>query len=338
MLSMKLLGGQRKSFSLSKLRSIRTDVLTHWVFFSWLAQAELSTCSRSPRILPRSLYLSHQFTFWTLGEDYHALLRQYHFDVRGTRIHVRREVQVSVGVGLNNASDRFVEDLDLHHATSSSFDEPLASALAGDLVGNHANAVPAILPMYPNGVSGTHTSSLTPAFIRNSIPIRRLGDGMSEGIGRIRREISSSYNKGKVRSPSRGPRREAVEEAISVPLEFDETDEDFLSVAKGGDDDAVTPALSKTGVSAESRASGTSAGVDDVTPSTPDGEDIWQGWESREVGQTVEEVEKFDDISVVGFLDEEHQQEKERVRNKELGAGVIGKKGKKGKKRVGRST
>lgn len=33
MLSMKLLGGQRKSFSLSKLRSIRTDVLTHWVFF-----------------------------------------------------------------------------------------------------------------------------------------------------------------------------------------------------------------------------------------------------------------------------------------------------------------
>lgn len=306
-------------------------------YLSWLAQAELSTCSRSPRILPRSLYLSHQFTFWSLGEDYHALLRQYHFDVRGTKIHVRREVQVSVGVGLNTTSDRFVEDLDFHHA-SSSFDEPLASALAGDLITNYANSIPAVLPMYPNGISGAHSSSLkTPAFIRNSIPIRRLGDGMSEGFGRIRREISSSYHRNKVRSPSLGPRRDG-EDNISVPLEFDEEDEDFLGVPRSADDVGNRSNIAvATGISAESGTSGTSASAIDVAPPTPEAEDLWKGWESREVGQAVEEVERFDDISVVGFLDEEHQKEKEvreraRAQEMEGNVRVKGKKGKKGKK------
>ncbi|KAF9445816.1 hypothetical protein P691DRAFT_784691 [Macrolepiota fuliginosa MF-IS2] len=313
----------------------------------WLARAELSTCSRSPRILPRSLYLSHQFTFWTLGEDYHALLRQYHFDVRGSKIHVRREVQVSVGVGLNNTSDRFVEDLDLQQlrhgggAGSSSFDEPLASALAGDLVSDYAGSVPTILPMYPNGASGHHRSlsiGKTPAaaFIRNSIPIRRIGDGMSEGLGRIRKEISSSYYQRKGESPGLQPRRDGMED-VSVPLEFDEEDEDFLGVSR---DDAP---LGTTGVSAESGTSGTSVSVNDTdaAPPTPDTtattEDLWKGWESREVGQAVEEMERFDDISVVGFLDEEHQREKEareREARERAAAGGRVKKGRKGKKKV----
>ncbi|KAF5344506.1 hypothetical protein D9756_011356 [Leucocoprinus leucothites] len=378
----------------------------------WLAQAELSTCSRSPRILPRSLYLSHQFTFWTFGEDYHALLRQYQFDVRGSKIHVRREVQVSIGVGLNNTSDRFVDDttpIDFHdhqhqhqhhHGvglggagnTSTSFDEPLASALAGDLVtdyhSTYATSVPAILPAYPNGVSGS--SSKTPAFIRNSIPIRRLGDGMmSSGLGRIRKEISSSYYYQRSgRKP--GPRMEGEEGGgtISVPLEFDEEDEDFLGVPErdatgpnnhsqtGGDNDIVnidiigvggTSIGASTGISAESglttgtsvdTTSGTSASALDVgLPTTPDkepsaeriNEDMWKGWESREVGQMVEEMERFDDISVVGFLDEEHQREKEeaaareRERERERAAAAAAsatipsgraKKGKKGKKRI----
>lgn len=311
--------------------------MTYVVCSSWLARAELSTCSRSPQVLPRSLYLSHQFTFWTLGEDYHALLRQYQFDVRGHKIHVRREVQVSVGVGLNNTSDRFVEDLDLQRAVSSSFDEPLASALAGDLVGDYATSVPTILPMYPNGVSGAQSISSikTPAFIRNSIPIRRLGDGMSEGLGRIRREISSSYHKSKVRSPSLGPRRDG-EDSISVPLEFDEEDEDFLGVVRSTGDSAIKGA---TGISAESGTSCTSASVsvNDAAPPTPDVEDIWKGWESREVGQAVEEMESFDDISVVGLLDEDHQREKEvrervRAQGLEADAGVKMRKGRRGRR------
>jgi len=51
----------------------------------------------------------------------------------------------------------------------------------------------------------------------------------------------------------------------------------------------------------------------------------------------VEEAEKFDDISVVGFLDEEHQQEKERVRSQEVSPVAMGRKGKKkGKRMAGR--
>ncbi|KXN80712.1 hypothetical protein AN958_08245 [Leucoagaricus sp. SymC.cos] len=367
----------------------------------WLAQAELSTCSQSPRIIPRSLYLSHQFTFWSFGEDYHALLRQYHFDVRGDKIHVRREVQVSIGVGLNNTSYRFIDDtLDFHHHhphlggnhgghTSTSFDEPLASALAGGLVTDYyhsTNILPTILPMYPNGVSGAHShssslslSSKTPAFIRNSIPIRKLGDGMSGGFGRIRREISSSYSRNRLRSPDLGVTREDLEE-VPVPLEFDEEDEDFLGLAttRGGTITAPEPttsatnvdvvnldvpsvgATTATGVSVESGISGgtsasaTSTSGIDIAPPTPEEEiaeaaaaadELWKGWESREVGRVVEEMERFDDISVVGFLDEEHEREKEEARERErvremeaavVGKGKRGKKGKKGVSRVGR--
>ena len=50
---------------------------------SWLAEAELSTCSNSQHILPRSIYLSHQFSFHTLGEDYHALIRRHQLNICG---------------------------------------------------------------------------------------------------------------------------------------------------------------------------------------------------------------------------------------------------------------
>jgi hypothetical protein len=154
---------------------------------------------------------------------------------------------------------------------------------------------------------------------------------MSGGFGRIRKEISSSYQRNKVRSPSLGPRRYG-DDAMSVPLEFDEEDEDFLGVSRSVGD-VGQGVIVATGVSAES---GTSGSAIDVAPSTPGAEDIWKGWESREVGQTVEEVERFDDISVVGFLDEEQQKDgevKERVRaERVVGVKAKGKKGKKGKK------
>ncbi|KAJ7272317.1 hypothetical protein C8J57DRAFT_1225858 [Mycena rebaudengoi] len=43
----------------------------------WLAQAELSTFSCVPRVLPRTIYLLHQFAFHTLGGDYNALNWRY---------------------------------------------------------------------------------------------------------------------------------------------------------------------------------------------------------------------------------------------------------------------
>jgi len=61
----------------------------------WLSQTEISTFSKSQRVLPWSLYLSHQFSFHTLGQDYNALIRQYQFDISGHKIEICKEVEVN---------------------------------------------------------------------------------------------------------------------------------------------------------------------------------------------------------------------------------------------------
>jgi hypothetical protein len=80
---------------------------------------------------------------------------------------------------VENPSSRASPCLDVRNRTlSSSFDEPLASALAGGLDYHHS---PGVLPMLPNGMPGAQS-------FRSTIPIRTmtgLGDGASEGLGRI---------------------------------------------------------------------------------------------------------------------------------------------------------
>ncbi|KAI0084206.1 hypothetical protein BDY19DRAFT_997921 [Irpex rosettiformis] len=250
----------------------------------WLAQAELSTCSRSPRLVPRSIYLKHQFSFFYLGEDYHALLRSHHLDVPATKVEVRRQVEVS-GSGAGTG-ESFVSGSSLpsHAGYSSSFDEPLASALSAEL--RSTNPSPPVIPMYPNGPI---SRSLRPA-----IPIRNvaagISDGMSEGLGRLRREI------GKVRSPRLVP-RSGDSVSASVPLEFDEEDEDFtaLDIPAQGRDSRAT--------SREAASLSTpSTGIEPL-PADNEGDVSWEGW-SNEDKQAVDEVEQFDDIGV-GYMDEE---------------------------------
>jgi hypothetical protein len=108
--------------------------------------------------------------------------------------------------------------------------------------------------------------------------------------------------------------------SASVPLEFDEEDEDFIS----------RDTLDIPDRDAESGSRGTSrGGVESGPSSTPatsthplDDEDVsdrepnaWNGW-SAEDKVAVEEAERFDDISVVGFLDEEQEQESKWVRGR----------------------
>ena len=261
---------------------------------SSLSHAELSTSSRSHRILPRSIYLSHQFSFHALGEDYHALIRRFHLDIGGCKIEVRKEVQISAysaGTG-----ESFVEGFSApQHVRRalSSFDEPLASALSAGL--DHSHPSRTVIPMLPNGTPGSR-----PKPFRNPVPIRSMaagfGDGMSEGLGRIRREMH------KARSPRLGPRSDV---SGSVPLEFDEEDEDFLD----RDDDRLdVPGEGGSISRSTSRGEGDS-GASVSTPSTGavplDDEadyDLWHGW-STEDKLAIEEAEQFDDV--VGFLDEE---------------------------------
>lgn len=271
----------------------------------WLSQAELTTHSRSRHILPSTIYLSHQFSFHALGEDYHALLRRSHFDIPSTKIEVRKEVEVSAYPSGHGES--FVQagtsPQEIRRARSS-FDEPLASAISAGL--DYSGTSPPVIPMLPNGARA--------GSFKASVPIRTvragLTDGMNEGFGRLRREI------GKVRSPRLLPRSEGSTPG-PVPLEFDEEDEDFLAQGEQGrdrdherDDDATSRGTS--------RGEGDS-GASVSTPSTSavplaDG-DAWEGWGPEEA-DAVEEVERFDEISAAGFMDEEIRAATQRRGNK----------------------
>ena len=183
--------------------------------------------------------------------------------------------------------------------------------------------------MYPNGIP-----SGKPKSFRNSIPIRTMagiGDGVTEGFGRIRREMH------KVRSPPLLPRADSSMSG-PVPLEFDEEDEDFL-VRDVPDDDGSLKVPTSTrhrddastsrgtsregGTSAESTSSlglDTPADtsiihhhhylplVDDMSSNvvgTVD-EEIWSSsaWDQQDAS-AIDEAEQFDNISAVGYVDEE---------------------------------
>ncbi|KAF8166691.1 hypothetical protein BJ912DRAFT_889225 [Pholiota molesta] len=266
----------------------------------WLSEGEISTCSNSTTILPRSLYLSHQFSFHTLGEDYHALIRRYQFDISGAKIEVRKAVEISAyasGGGESAFVEGFSSPRDIRRA-SSSFDEPIASAISGSF--DNSN-LPTILPMYPNGVPGAKPKSF-----RNSIPIRTMsgiGDGVSEGIGRLRREMH------KTRSPQLVARPDSL--SGPVPLEFDEEDEDFIS--RDTLDASISHDASRKGASADSASSlATPANLSthhlmdaDVVGAME--EDIWDGWD-RQDKLAVEEAEQFHDITAIGYVEEEQPQ------------------------------
>lgn len=266
------------SFVLDMFMDAVTDHVT-----SWLAQAELSTCSTSKRLVPRSIYHAHQFSFFYLGEDYHALLRSHRLDVPATKVDVRRQVEVSASGALTGESFVSGSSLPSHAAFPSSFDEPLASALSAELRGNPS---PPVIPMYPNGPV---SRSLRPA-----IPIRNvavgISDGMSEGLGRLRREI------GKVRSPRLIPRGDSV--PASVPLEFDEEDEDFSSL-----DAAPTLGRQSRATSHEAASVSTPSTSIEPLPAEQESDLMWESW-SNEDKQTVDDLEQFDDIGV-GYMDEE---------------------------------
>ena len=144
-----------------------------------------------------------------------------------------------------------------------------------------------VLPMYPNGPGGG--TGGTGRSLRNSIPIRKIGDGVSGGLGRIRRAVPSA-----VRSPRLGPSRSGesgVDDVNDVLLEFDEEVDDFMAPR------IVAPGKGAAGV----------AGMDDDVVGTVD-EEMWgdNGWDSQD-RMAIEEEEQFHTIS--GTLSPQFEQE-----------------------------
>ncbi|THH09402.1 hypothetical protein EW146_g8693 [Bondarzewia mesenterica] len=200
---------------------------------------------------------------------------------------------------------------------SSSFNEPLSSAMSSEMA---YPSSPPVIPMFPNGTPGSKPNSF-----RNALPVQRMAagitDGMSEGLGRLRREI------GKVRSPRLIARPDNAStpagDAVRMPLEFDEEDEDFLLTHNhkdislehddddDDDDDAISRSTSRGEGDSAASISTPSSGMEELTARTGDGG--WLGWELED-GQAVEDIEQFHEISVVGFMDEEQAQMKRRGR------------------------
>ncbi|KAF8522572.1 hypothetical protein BU17DRAFT_44501 [Hysterangium stoloniferum] len=294
--------------------AVKTDKAVETNFFlltrrhSYLSQAELSTHSRSPAVLPRPIYLAHQFSFYAFKEDYQALLRRSQLNVPCTKLEVRKDVEVSAHLE-DAESDVFLHDtVDLQVASTTPrsarnpFDEPIASAMRSGL--DYSGQSPPVLPMLPNGA---------PVSVLEAIPIhtKHVAAGVNEGFGRIRREI------GKVRSPilrptpggaGTGPGPLAGE-GRHVPLEFDEADEMMFlqgdEMAERDDNEGLQrDDGSGSGASASASVStpGSRSHADLVVDEQE--EAIWDAWDD-EARATVAEAEMFDEISVTGFMDEE---------------------------------
>ena len=276
------------------------------LYNSWLSEAELSTTSRTQPPRTRSIYLHHQFCFYAFGEDYHALVRSYRLEIPARKLEVRKAVQISAYSTGDGGSFGGASPMDIRQL-SSSFDEPLASAMSIQL-GEFAGLSPKILPMLPNGVPNPR--------LRDSIPIRSVAagitDGVSEGLGRLRREIN------KAKSPKLRPRQSlgsGVPSPAWAPIEFDEEDEDFMlsredpaqepgPAAEGG---ATSRSTSRDGASVLTPLS-TQPDLFDSLDNNYGGHENFEderGW-SREDRQAVEDAERFLEISPAGLMDEEH--------------------------------
>ncbi|KAM0787803.1 hypothetical protein ACM66B_003857 [Microbotryomycetes sp. NB124-2] len=155
------------------------------------AQAEIETSSKSPRVLPRSVYSSRQFSFYTMPDEQGKQKASGKYrDVKLDLVEVRCEVQARQS---RHAGDAVPD----HDATPnsaigatlfdgpSSFDAPIKSAMQTVL--DQASSLGSrVQPAgFPNGVAG---KSSGPRW-RDALPIRasNVNAGLSQGMSTMRR-------------------------------------------------------------------------------------------------------------------------------------------------------
>ena len=123
-----------------------------WIECQFLFQAGSLRANSRPvqtrRVSLLSLYISHQFTFYTLSEGYRALLQLYQLDIAGAKIEVQRTIEISPYTsGGDNAT--FIEGFSSPHnvrQVSSLFDQPIACAISAISGSLDSLNLPAILP------------------------------------------------------------------------------------------------------------------------------------------------------------------------------------------------
>ncbi|GAA5971307.1 hypothetical protein JCM3765_003558 [Sporobolomyces pararoseus] len=155
----------------------------------WSAFAEIETFSRSPRVLPRSIYESQQFNFFALPVNYIDSVSRgiYHFP-QARKLEMRSQVVIRA-ISQDTPSSSLTSGVPFEPA---SFDQPIRTAMQTVLdqeaiLAPGSPKLPA--PSFPVGIAAKQGSW------RDSIPIRSVGPAAFEGIDRVRQGL------GRVRLP-----------------------------------------------------------------------------------------------------------------------------------------
>ncbi|KAJ6509844.1 hypothetical protein DFH09DRAFT_1333954 [Mycena vulgaris] len=251
------------------------------------------TLQRAPR--PPALHLPlSKFTFHTLGEDYHALIRRYRF----AKMHVRREVEVSAFATGGGASSRASPrpPLRARSCAAAAPHRPLTSRS----------------PVHSRGhIRAPATCAADTAQRLARVVPQSDACAWGCGFGRRRhggaaaaaaRDAAPAPDAARALAICACPRKRrgggGVDVEASVPLEFDEEDEDFvlppsaevdemfLPVHADRDDDALSATTSRNGDEERMDGVGAADGADG---------EVWHRWASEDK-LAVEEAERFDDI------------------------------------------
>lgn len=217
------------------------------------AQAEIETFSRSPRVMPRSIYGSQQFEFFALPSDHAALASIGDYSGSASRrIETRSTVQVRQGVpglratALSARASSSPGSLDSSFPLSDlhPFDQPIKSAMQTVLDQHDSpSSTPPPPAGFPNGVPGKSGSS-TRWHHAIAIPIRAsdVNAGLTAGfngarvLGKVGSRVAvagaaAAANVANRRRASRAP-------ASSSPLSLPDHDRE-LSSSVSFEEDAV---------------------------------------------------------------------------------------------------
>ncbi|GAA5867773.1 hypothetical protein JCM1840_006688 [Sporobolomyces johnsonii] len=223
------------------------------------AYAEIETFSRSPRVLPRSVYQSQQFEFFSLPAHHDSLTSKGTYMLPLRRLEMRSEVQIRQGDGSVSSDMPTPSSPSSFRAGAAaasvpfepgSFDQPIKTAMQ-TVLDSEAMLAPGSpklpAPTFPNGLPGKQGSW------RDAIPIRAVGPAAMEGIGKVRQGLTrvrvSTGIVGVARSrrASASAVAQANAAAYSSSISFDDDDAVFADRIGGidGSESASTACTSE---------------------------------------------------------------------------------------------
>jgi len=219
---------------------------------NWVSKAEITTFSKSKRLLPPSIYLSRQFNFHLFSNDGATLSEKSLASMQSLstiKLEIREEVKISgqdsdapdssslgLGVGAGRSTAQ-------SGSTSSSFDASLASAISAELdpTAQFANLPPSSrIPMFPQGKSAKQPSWRDSVReVTGGIPIRTIGGGLEKARKELGRGVVGSAVAVNRRRKSSGSRSSngREETSLSFDQDVDEEDENFAEAMKFGKGD-----------------------------------------------------------------------------------------------------